>query len=79
LSAGRRGSEMKNNTHSEIVIKMRHIDNAVALFNSLKKVKKIIGCGGDVELLIKTNGKVVSTGYIGHDVYIRKVAHTIYA
>jgi hypothetical protein len=70
---------MKNNTRSEIVIEMKHIDHGNALRWAVDVFKKIAGEGGDVELLIRQNGKLHPCGKIGHDVSIRKVSHTIYA
>ena len=69
---------MKNNTRSDIVIEMQHIDNANNLQEAIKTVKKICGRGGDAELLIKSNGKTISAGKLGHDVNIRRVQHIIY-
>lgn len=57
---------MKNNTRSEIVIEMRHIDNASNLQEAMKTVKKICGQGGDAELLVKSNGKMINAGKLGH-------------
>ena len=59
---------MKNNTRSDIVIGMKHIDNADNLQAALKIVKKITGRGGDAELLIRVNGRMISAGKLGHDV-----------
>ena len=69
---------MKNNTRSDIVIGMKHIDNADNLLAALKIVKKITGRGGDAELLIRVNGRMISAGKLGHDVDILRVQHIIY-
>ena len=69
---------MKNNTRSDIVIGMKHIDNADNLQAALKIVKKITGRGGDAELLIRLNGRMISAGKLGHDVDILRVQHIIY-
>jgi len=69
---------MKNNTRSDIVIGMKHIDNADNLQAALKIVKKITGRGGDAELLIRLNGRMISAGKLGHDVDIKRVQHIIY-
>jgi len=69
---------MKNNTRSDIVIGMKHIDNADNLLAALKIVKKITGGGGDAELLIRLNGRMISAGKLGHDVGILRVRHIIY-
>ena len=69
---------MKNNTRSDIVIGMKQIDNADNLQAALKIVKKITGRGGDAELLIRVNGRMISAGKLGHDVDILRVQHIIY-
>ena len=69
---------MKNNTRSDIVIGMKHIDNADNLQAALKIVKKVAGRGGDAELLIRVNGRMISAGKLGHDVDILRVQHIIY-
>jgi hypothetical protein len=66
---------MKNNTASEVVISMKHIDNAHQLAITLIKAQKVIGYGGDVHLIVKVNGTDHDCGCIGHDVVFRGIEH----
>lgn len=71
---------MKNNTRSEVVIEMQHIDHAVKIKNALDAIKKVWDQGGDAELVIRSNGKkIISSALIGHDVDIKNVRHKIYS
>jgi len=71
-------SYILNNIKSDVVIEMKHVDNAIQLTTALKKFKKEAAAGGDAVMYIRSNGKLISCGKVGHDVDIKKVKHTIY-
>ena len=68
---------MKNNTHSQIVISMKHIDNAIRFTKRLKEFCGLASTGGDAELYIKHNGNLKECGFVAHDLSIRSVEHNI--
>ena len=67
---------MKNNTQSEIIITMNHIDNANRLFMFLKKALEVGDMGGDLTLTY--DGAETESTIIGHDVRMKEIRHVIY-
>jgi len=71
-----KGNNVKNNTKSDIIITMNHIDNADRLFQFLKKALEVADMGGD--LILKYDGAETGSKTIGHDVRIKEIRHVIY-
>lgn len=69
---------MLNDTKSEIIIEMHHIDDANKLKAALIRFKEMAGVGGDVSFYIGQDDKIIKCGNIGHDIDIKKISHTIY-
>ena len=67
---------MRNNTKSEIIITMNHIDNANRLFLFLKKALKVADMGGDI--FLEYDGAKKEKICIGHDVRMKEIRHVIF-
>lgn len=68
---------MKNGIKSKIVIEIENIDHAKKLVEALKMFTYQSSMGGDSVMYIELNNKMISCGFIGHDVNIKKVFHVI--
>ena len=67
---------MRNDTKSEIIIKMSHIDNADRLYKFLKETLRIASMGGDLEMTSDVL-KERTFKVIGHDVRCEEIKHVI--
>ena len=66
---------MRNDTKSEIIIIMNHIDNADRLFKFLKEALAVGDMGGDLKMTY--DGAEKGEKIIGHDVRIKQINHII--
>ena len=71
--------KMKNNTQSQIVIQMRHIDHAERLKAAIQVFANLAGTGGDAEMFIRKGpgNPYTLCRFIGHDVDIKGVQHLV--